>query len=829
MTNLLINIQSWRHVQKSVNKANFSELARSLPLASSTYQTSFTQRQPTLINSDILTRTNIFRRSIHTSKPSYQSTSIKNVGLIDTFVSNREYTSLHINENVSRGEAEINNMEEIINQLLNLNTDVLVRDLNTNYKSRGYSEHQRISTVEATELSSPETESKWIKKCIEYLDSEDYSNLQNHIIYGARHKYSMTTKDLSSVITKLSSSGQYPLSLAAFRLFENSSIKSTLSGEVKDYPLSDFSPDIIDLVIHSAFVNRDYHSCASIFLRYCKHLSLSEDSICHSVRSYYGMSQPIEGFHFLRQVWDQATDKAVIVAVRCIASVTADSLEIYNLFFEWKKEHVISAELYSAVLEQFLFLDDISRFIEISKLAEQEGHANHPKVQEVMFQKLLHEKNTTQIQAFISMIQSKKNGISFSTNPLDNAVSHFAWKKDGPGVALVVDLYPQLGLPYSSRVVNSLLSLIIAKGDPTGLIDYLEEFADNGIVGSNATTNLLWKALTKVYESQAVYITHSFKKMKTKYPTLFSNLLPNSFDLYRIIKNKHGTSTRRNLLVNSSQYPNGVLAALRKIEVYNAEGNSLAGIQVIEELKSRHVKPTPQMYHALLSGMCRGGFKNEINRVLKMMESEGYKPTVDLEAVFLVTHLASLRKAEKFQRTLRSLALTNLKNFVSAHKDTFKRQTAVSIGFEYLRWEDYDSAIQLFNFYRIQQSENNMLPPLSYSNHNYHSLSGLILAYSSSHQTDKVKLLLLELLSASDARIDLRTFFHRTLKKVIAVEFERKNVQIARELQELAARLDQVNKEFIKANIEEDLTKIENIFAKWESALKTYQAVEIQK
>lgn len=100
-----------------------------------------------------------------------------------------------------------------------------------------------------------------------------------------------------------------------------------------------------------------------------------------------------------------------------------------QLIFEWKKEHVISAELYSAVLEQFLFLDDISRFIEISKLAEQEGHANHPKVQEVMFQKLLHEKNTTQIQAFISMIQSKKNGISFSTNPLDNAVSHFAWKR----------------------------------------------------------------------------------------------------------------------------------------------------------------------------------------------------------------------------------------------------------------------------------------------------------------------------------------------------------------------------------------------------------------
>lgn len=739
--------------------------------------------------------------------------------VFDSFVSNQELQTQHTEYPVKNNTSITNgkDIDLIISELSGKEFDKNIKVINTQKKPRT---NQETNNTQAPPTKiSIQSQQEWVSQCIQLVEANDYLSLKNELIRGAKSWFFIPIKDLSNLIQALNSQNQHQTTLAAFKLFKNRTVEK-ISDSINQPTLQEFPFSVIESVIRSAYYCRDLQTCVSIYVEYCEKLPFSEELANSAIKSYYKMGLLTQGNRLLERCWDKATEKILISAICGISSVSANSTEIANLFYNWRQTHSkISPELYATVLEQFLYLHDSSKFIEFSAFAKKDGYLDHPRLQEVIFQQLLHEKNTAQIQAYIAMIQSNgKMEIEQMQRPLNNAVSHFAREKDGPGVSMVIDFYSQLDLPYSHHVLNALLSLIISKGDPSYLVSYMEEFSEEGIIGSNATINLIWKGMLKAHETEAVFISNYLKELVSKYPLLSQGLSEDTFELSRIYKYQKARVRQHNY-INDTKYSNSTLAALRQIEVYNTQSRPQEGIKVIEHLKSQGIKPRVQLFNALLTGICKCRLKGEFDIALKMMENEGYKPSIDLEVVFLRTYLAGLSRANNFKSAIRTLALNKLSGFVSQHRDALSRRAATSLGFEYLFWQDFESALTMFDMFREPQENNEEKVQLSSSNHNTDSLTGLVTALHKLGRIEQIESLCREIVNVN-TRIVIKPLFLKTVQKIAKENFRNQNVVDAAELALRIKEIDIKSRQYIKENVMNDLQKVDAIFEKWEKRLK---------
>lgn len=827
------------NIHLSVNKTYLTCLAKpSLVNRSASqsykYHQSHTLAYPQLWKNP--TTRSINSHCIHTSSRALSKAVSLDACIFDSFTANSELQTVYTNHRVHTKlpSFQVDDLDDIIAELSGKTLEKNVKVLNSSKKQKHTGQKKTTPHKQPpSEILSIESQKQWVSLCMKLMQVKDYENLKLELVKGSKLSYFIPIQDLSDLIIALNTADQRYISLAAFKLFENRAVTSLTTSSQQNMT-KDFSFDVIESVIKNAYHSRDLRSCVSIYMAYFDRLPFSEELANSAIKSLYKMSMPLQAGQLLNKVKSQATEKIITSVIRGISAVTANSAEMANIFYDWRQNHTtITPELYATVLEQCLYLHDSSRFIEISGITRQDGYFDHPRVQEVMFQQLLHEKNPAQIQAFISMTQSNnKDKSEITQNPLNNAVSYFARQKDGPGVSMMIDLFTQLNLPYSHQVLNALLSLIISKGDPGYLVSYIEEFSEERFVGSNATINLIWKGMLKSYETEAVFVSKSLKELAAKCPRLSQGLSSDTFELARIYKYQKAR-VRRHTYVNNTKYEDSVLAALRQIETFNANNRPQNGIKVIENLKEQGIKPSIQLFNTLLTGICKCRLKSEFDIVLKMMENEGYKPSIDLEVVFLRTYLAGLSKANNFKSAIRTLALNKISGFVKQHRDALSRRAATSLGYEFLFWQDYEAAHQLFDFVRLNSNGDTTL---SSSNHNTDSLAGLATTLYKLGRVEELDELCRQLVE-TNTRIIVKPLLLETLKKIAKERFlhysshrkgqdtnqKGKSETVNDPMQaamSLINEIDVKSREYVKANLVADLEKLEKIFDKWERILE---------
>lgn len=679
---------------------------------------------------------------------------------------------------------------------------------------------ENSASLASNQPPSPHNIASWISQTKESLNGGNLLQLQTTLENGVALNYTMTAEEIEHFVDQLASQQHHDLCIYLFKSFI-----STVPFPEK------VSDETIFKAARSAYIAKDFIECALIYRRYSEKMQFPQKLVNSVLRCYYRMSEPIVAMDLLKSIWStSANTESIISAVRGISRTCYNpGPEIVDLLYAWKQEKgVVATELYVAVLESLLDLNDHARFNEISKMAQKDGHMDRPQLKEVHFQKLLHEKNLARIEAFVAMLQEDYVSTQLTTRPLNRAVSYFSINDDNDGVAMVVGLYAKLGLELTPEVLNALITLIYRKGDPAYLVDYVEDWNQTNVIGTNVTVILIWKGLIKAYQSHSKYITDRFKSMKRQYPELFLGVSRESLLMNKTFK--YDNDVRQVNYVTISNFTGSPAYILRKIQVLNSKRRADTSLQVVKDMIERNVRPTAPIFYNLLYGICKQRLSDEFDVALRMMKDAGHTPSTQLEVIFLRTHLESLRRNNSNdtsstksrlyspfnQYSVRMAALSKIKNFVDQHSDNLNLRTATSLGYEYLLWQDYDAAITMFNFLRPNPEDG-----WSSSNTSTYALAGIVRAYADQGMYNEIYELIKDVCENSqDSRIDLLSFIDVELKR--AIKLARKKNHFVMFATKLLDCREMVRKYMFFSNkdrILTDLSKINTLFAEWEKKL----------
>ncbi|VVT56325.1 uncharacterized protein SAPINGB_P004969 [Magnusiomyces paraingens] len=692
-----------------------------------------------------------------------------------------------------------------------------------------------LKQAEGTKTAAPEKIEAWITEAKTLLAQGNFSQLQDALEQGVVGNYLMTNTELVHFVHELSQLKKYDLCVYVFMSYAPSVQASETAPEEPYIP----SATVLEAAT-AAYISKHFLDCVIIHQTFGDKVLFPGKLINSVLRSFYHIYEPFSARKFLNKIWKSATDETIIAAVRGITRVCyRPAPEIMDLIYTWKQDRqTVDVELYACVLESLLDLQDSARFNEISKLVQADGYIEHPRIKEVHFQKLLHEKNLPRIEAYISMLQEETavpSSAALSIRPLNRAVSYFSQLDDNDGVSMVVGLYARLGFEHSAEVLNALVTLIYRKGDPAYLVDYVEDWDQTGVVGTNVTVVLIWKCLIRAYQSHSKYITSRFLEMKRKFPNLFLGVTENeALLLNRLVKKE---SRHENTdYVTMSMYAGSPTHVLRRVQVLGRQGKAEVALEAVREMVSHNVRPTRAIFYNLLHSICRQRLTAEFDEALKMMHEAGYAACTQMEVVFLRTHLESMRKSleetaatrgatgllkrlANNQFSVRAAALNKLKNFVGLHANTLNLRSATSLGYEYLLWQDYDAAVGMFGFMRSQSGEDS--EAWTSSNTNSFALAGLVRAYAAQGRyTDVYELVRSVCCTETDSRIDVLSFLRIEVARAVQLARKRNHLNaFASQLLECRKMLTRAMLLNNRNRVQADLQVVESLFAVWEKRL----------
>lgn len=544
------------------------------------------------------------------------------------------------------------------------------------------------------------------------VKSKDYEELNLVLHAGHSEGYSLDLDTFSWLIEELSRAKQHALVVFTFQTFQ-----------LRD---EEISPESVIEAVGSAYAIRNHELCEQIFASFLGKVDFPIKTINTVLKNFYAQTNPLVAREFLMQIWDKADEETLAIAFRKVADISQDSREIVDLMYKFKDgKGRISEHLYATILECLLDLGDAELMIDITRTIEADGLFGTARVQEVILQQLLCEKNEGRIEAYLSLFE-QQNRINVTARPFERAAVHFSRIPDTDGILTIVNWMSRCNLDITGPVMNAFLSCVLRNGNPSKLVDNLEGWTQLGVVGTNATVHLLWNGLLKKYPDHGIQITRSMQEMGKECPNLYKGLSADTFSTVEIVE-KNWDDNGKIIVKPSSKDKNSTLYALRRVQELNQHETPQLGIEVIEDLIRRNVKPTPQIFNTVLHGLCKAGLSTDFDVALRMMEEAGYKPEPMLKLIFLRTHLHRMRDNSPSSLptyTQKLLAVQRIKQFVYEHRNQLNLKMATSIGFELLFFEEIDYAISMFNYFRKDGE------PITSSNHDSESLCGLVKAFA---------------------------------------------------------------------------------------------------
>lgn len=650
---------------------------------------------------------------------------------------------------------------------------------------------------------NPKEVNDWASKCQDLAKSRKYMELENVLRQGDVEGYDMDSETFGVVMSQLFVDKQHHMVVYMFNRFQ----------------LTEMADNWVINAITSTYAVRDHAACEAIFSKYLGKVDFPVDTLNTVLKNFYAQTNPLVAKEFLSQIWDQANEKTMSIAFKNLAKISQDPEEIVSLMYRFKEDRgVISEHLYATVLECLLDLGNSDLMIEVTRTIEADGLFATACVQEVILQQLLIEKNKARIEAYL-MLFEQQNAINVTSRPFERAAIHFSRAQDTNGILSIVNWMSHCNLNITTPVMNAFLSTVLRSGNATKLIDNIDGWSQLGVVGSNATVNLIWNGLLKKYPDHGKLITTRLKSMGKEYPMLYKGLSADTFSIVEMQENVNADSNNFVVLPTSPD-KNSTLYALRHVQELNRNNRSQLGIEVIDDLLRRNVKPTPQIFSTVLHGLCKAGLSDEFDVALKKIEDCGYTPEPMLKLIFLRTHLLRMRgnsTSLSTTYTQKLLAVQRLKQFAYEHRNVLNLKMVTSIGYELLYFQEIDYAISMFNYFRKPGSE------LNSSCHDNETLCGLVKAYLLKGQFHEIVQLVKELVrrdeSGNGSGIVTRPRLEWQLRECVIKAKNMQNKVIETAMNQQIELVHAYRTGWVEQDLERSLESVHSIFEDWEKKL----------
>lgn len=683
-----------------------------------------------------------------------------------------------------------------------------VKDMNLDYLRNRSQDSPIIASKTHASLSKPEKPEKpekktkspeqleWMSKCRELCEEQQYTELETTLKQGAESGYKMDRRTFDLVQSQLILNDQHSILTFAF-----SNVRPV---RVKD--------DWVLNAIGSAYAIRDYTLCESIFSKYLGKIGYPIKTVDTMLRCFFNQTNPLVAKEYLSQIWDKAQESTLCIAFRHLTNICQDADEIVNLMYEFRRDRGrVSEEFYATVLECLVELESSDLMIDVTRTVQDDGLFETKVIQEVILQQLLIEGNEGRIEAYLTLFE-QQDSVQVSARPFERAARHFARRNNVSGILKTVDWMARCNVNATSAVMNSFLSAAVHGGSTIQLVSNLQGWCQLGICGTNATVHLIWIALIKKYPDHGHYITKYLKDLAPQLPYLYKNMSSNTFAL----TDQYGTKGKETFTYSHNH--NSTLHALRRIQEMNNKHRPEVGIEVIEDLQKRGIKPPEYIFTTVLHGLCKTGLSQEFDVVRKKMEDCGYTTPPMLELIFLRTQLHHMRvKGAVPTHTQRAIAVQRIKRFVFDYRKELNLPMVTSIGFELLYLREIDYAITMFNYFQAPGGT-----PTS-SSHDNDSLCGLLRAYQLQGNFDAIEELVGHLVhrdeqGQSTSCIVTRPWFEELLRNTVHLldkgnERDRERIGNIRQCIDVATSY---RTKWVERDLQKDLEDIKSICSEWE-------------
>jgi hypothetical protein len=656
----------------------------------------------------------------------------------------------------------------------------------------------------------------WLSKVLQLLKDEsiDYKLLVSMLRKGVDGQFTIKARDLEGILTRFYELGQYELYIYAFQHF---------------CPSADMiSSEVVLKGIELAYTLRNHDLCETIFSKFLGKVDYPLITLNIVLKNFYALTNPISAQVFLQHIWEKADDETISIAVKNIAKISQKSQDIIDLMYKYRdsKEGKISASLYRVVLESLLYLGEPELMIDVTRTIESDGLFSTPEVQEVILQQLLIEGNEGRIDAYLSLME-QQNSVLISSRPFEHAAVIFSRKQNLEGILSLVNRMDRCGVAITAPIMNAFLSALHRKDLLSKLEDNIEGWHDMGVIGTNATVNLIWKSLLRRYQDYGPIITQKMVDMKKEFPLLFEKL---SSDTFQVSVSAETVSGQREVVIKpTSNAKYRTLSTLRKIQQLKQQGEIDKGELLIQELIKNNIKPEYQVFSAVLEGLCEAELSANFETVLGMMESAGYKPDSMLQLVFLLTNLKQMRKKQALSYAQRMVSVQRIRQFVYENQSNINLMMATSLGYELLYLEDYEYAVKMFNFFQRSTNDESAASNGLYTsnNHDSRSLLGLIKTKAITGNFEEINAIMKSVIDANIGADDgsrrgivLRPAFLAQFKQTVNHAQKVCPMHLSARLDEQCLQIERNRDNWIKRDVEASLAKVKMLFDKWERGLE---------
>lgn len=676
----------------------------------------------------------------------------------------------------------------------------------------------KVSGISAKQEISVDSEAAkiWLSKVLQLLKDEtiDYKLLVSMLQKGVDSHFTIKAQNLEAILTRLYKLEQYELYLYAFQHF---------------CPAEEMiSSDLVLNAIELAYTLRNHELCETTFAKFLGKVDYPLTTLNIVLKNFYALTNPISAQVFLQHIWEKADDETISIAVKNIAKISQKSQDIIDLMYKYRdsKKDTISASLYRVVLESLLYLGESELMIDVTRTIESDGLFSTPEVQEVILQQLLLEANEGHIDAYLSLME-QQSFVSISSRPFEHAAVIFSRKQNLEYILTLVNRMDRCGIAITAPVMNAFLSALHRKDLLSKLEDNIEGWNDMGVIGTNATVNLIWKSLLRRYQDYGPMITQKMVDMKKEFPLLFDKL---SADTFQVSVSAETISGQREIVIKpTSNTKYRTLSTLRKIQELKHKGEIDKGELLIQELIKNNIKPEYQVFSAVLEGLCEAELSTNFETVLGMMESAGYKPDSMLQLVFLLTNLRQMRKKQALSYAQRMVSVQRIRQFVYENQSNINLMMATSLGYELLYLEDYEYAAKMFNFFQRPTNDDSAAFHGSYTSnsHDSRSLLGLIKTKAITGKFEEINAIIASVIDANISANDgsrrgivLRPAFLAQFKQTVNHAQKVCPMDLSSRLGEQYLQIESNRDSWINRDVEASLAKVKVLFDKWERGLE---------
>lgn len=615
---------------------------------------------------------------------------------------------------------------------------------------------------------------RWIQRIKRSIKEKDFLDVKKCIELGQEKDYPFTSSLISKIITDATINRQFKLALTIFQKYFEPSQRLHLHT--------------ISCALESSFRLHYHEECERIYAAYMGKVQFSLKSLHIVLKSFledYNFILAKQFFHQLT-LSGQANESTLNIYLIGVSKLAHNPTELEETLSKWAAvtNNNLSPKPYAIVLEGLMTLtndgDEAFNRFYTNVVKKVDSVNSSIDIENIFIQRSLLKQSQQDLSMHINRL--RKNNEPIQKTPFIDALKVLCYRGDANGIGFIVHQLPQYNIELDREFVNLIGTTLYKRRVDFDLLDFLGQIDDkNRAVPprlKSETIRWVWKVLLQRYPNRGKAITsqltYSFQ------PQQHEEMFP--------VYNKHLQSRdpRDSVIVPNTMNYNSPLAVLRRINRHNGLQQPEMGVKELENMIRRGANPISDIFATVLKGLFKCKRVTEFNRIYQLMIETGHEPTATIEVLLLRNTLEQISKDESMsnKHVRQREALNRIHQFCEQYDDNQGQKLALqdrcSLAEELANWGEYELALNMYDSLRRRDltasadeeteeaiSKKEEPRPITPSNHDWYSLSGMIRCYRQLNDLESIINLLDTLLFKSPVAISLHWEFFSQIRKAI--------------------------------------------------------------